>query len=381
LSADQNIFYQEDKYHLTEFRISLQKLRHNLDHFESLLKPKTKFMLMIKANGYGHHSIALAKAFEEDDRVSYFSIAYTDEGIKLRSAGVRKSILVLNPSPNSFKAIIENCLEPEIHNLELLKSFIDFLKNNKEDGQPYPVHLKFNTGMNRLGFDPNELSEVINILKQQDQIRVQSMMTHLSSAHLESEDSFTQQQLQSFDEIIENSKEIQGEGCFFHALNSSGAFRFKDHQYQMVRLGIGLYGTSSIKELRESLQPAGKFVSHISQVRKVEKGASVSYSRSGRAKKDTQIATLSLGYADGFDRSLGNGKWHVEINGELYPTIGNICMGLCTIDIGDAELKIGDEVIIFGGKQSIYDYAKALDTITYEAMVTIGTRVKRVLSD
>lgn len=376
----EKLIFEEDKYHLTEFKVSLAKLQYNLDRFAEMVKVDCKFMLMIKADAYGYQSVALAKAFEKDERVSYFSISYTDEGIQLRNAGISKSIMILNPSPRSFEAIIEHCLEPEIHNLHLLKKFISFLKERKSEGHPYPVHLKFNTGMNRLGFNFSDIPELIKILSSQNVLRVQSMMTHLSSAQMESEDEFTLGQLKEFEKIVAETKEIQDASCFFHALNSAGICRFPEYQYQMVRLGIGLYGTSSIPQLKNSLKPAGIFLTKVSQVREVKKGDSISYSRSGRAEKDGKIATLALGYADGFSRHLGNGNWELEINGKLYPTIGNICMGLSMVDIGNDEVKIDDEVIIFGGKKSIYDYAEALDTITYEVSVSIGPRVKRILT-
>lgn len=375
-----NHHFEEDKFHVTELRISLAKLKHNLNVFSSLLHPNCKIMLMIKAYGYGHDSSALAKAFQSDERIGYFAIAYTDEGVQLRESGIEKPVLILNPSPSSFSSIIANCLEPEIHNMELLKAFIEFLQEHKTEGSAYPIHLKFNTGMNRLGFDYSEIDSLIDLLKQQSVVRVQSMMTHLSSANMPEEDEFTNSQISEFEKIIAETTEIQSDTCFFHCLNSSGIYRFPSAHMQMVRLGIGFYGTSSIPQLKEKLQPSALFVSRISQIRKVKKGASISYSRSGRATEDTQIATLSLGYADGFNRRMGNGNWQVEINGKLYPTIGNICMGLTMIDIGNASLKIGDEAIIFGGQKTVYDYAKVLNTITYEVMCSIGPRVKRVIT-
>lgn len=376
-----SVYFEEEKYHLTELEISLSKLKHNLDRFASFLKPETKIMLLIKADAYGHGAEAIADAFEKDERIGYFSTSYVDEGIRLREHGIQKSILILNPAPRAFQAMVEHCLEPEIHNLELLNDFIHFLQKHKPEGSAYPVHLKFNTGMNRLGFDPSDLQEVVGILTSQRVIKVRSMMTHLSSAHAAEEDEYTLGQLESFKKIIEESRALQSEDCFFHALNSSGIFRFPEHQYQMVRLGIGFYGTSSIPELRDQLRSATTFKSKVCQVRKVEKGASISYSRSGRAQKDEKIATLSLGYADGFNRLLSNGNWEVEIRGKLYPTIGNICMGLSMVEVGDDPIEVGDEVIIFGGKKSIYDYAQALNTITYEVMCSIGPRVKRTIVD
>jgi alanine racemase len=235
--------------------------------------------------------------------------------------------------------------------------------------------------MNRLGFDVPEVPLVVDFLKDNPRIRTKSIMTHLSSTNLKEEDKFSLAQLEAFSKIIESSKSIHKEDTFFHCLNSNGIFRFPDHQYELVRLGIGFYGTSTVPELSEKIKPAAKLVSKICQIRKVKKGDSISYSRSGRAPADTQIATLSLGYADGLNRFCGNGRWQIEIKGKLYPTIGNICMDLSMVDIGDADLKIGDEVVVFGGQKSIYDYAHHLGTITYEVMCAIGPRVKKVLVD
>ncbi|MAY83652.1 MAG: alanine racemase [Flavobacteriales bacterium] len=370
-----------DKQHQTELQISLSAMRDNLNTFISFLKPETEIMLMLKAAAYGHGSTELAKLYEKEERISYYAVAYADEGVRLREAGIEKNILVLNPSSNAFEDIIHHCLEPEIHNLVLLNEFVEFLKSKKHGMAPYPIHLKFNTGMNRLGFDEGEIGQLKEILSNNELIRVRSIMTHLSSTNLPEEDEYSQAQLDAFSRIIDATKTLHQSDTFFHCLNSNGIFRFPNHQYDLVRLGIGFYGTSTVAELSEKIKPSSRFVSRVCQIRKVEKGDSISYSRSGRAPDDTRIATLSLGYADGFNRFSGNGRWQVEINGQLFPTIGNICMDLSMVDIGDADIKVGDEVVIFGGKKSIYEYADLLGTITYEVMCAIGPRVKKVVVD
>lgn len=366
---------------MTELRISKKALDHNLKVFEDLLLPSTKIMLIIKADAYGHGAKLIAQQYENNERIGYFATTYIHEGIELRENGIHKPILILNPDPAAFDVMVEHCLEPEIHNFELLNAFIAYLKNNKTEGSPYPIHLKFNTGMNRLGFEKSQLPDLTELMNSQNSVATKSIMTHLSSAHAAEEDDYSRMQLSLFDEIIEKSKSIQNENTFFHALNSSGIFRFPNNQYQMVRLGIGFYGNSSIADLKLKLKSPLSFISKVCDVRKVEKGASISYSRSGRASKDTQIATLALGYADGFNRLLSNGNWEVEINGQLFPTIGNICMGLSMLDIGDAKVNVGDEAIIFGGINSIYDYAEELQTITYEVMCSIGPRVSRQITE
>ena len=368
---------EADKLHQTEFRISLRALRRNLETFSDCLEPKTKLMLMLKASAYGHSSTLLAREFEGDERISYFAVAYVDEGVELRKAGIEKNILVLNPSPNSFDKLVNHCLEPEIHNLDLLRKFNRFLDQHHQQMAPYPVHLKFNTGMNRLGFEPLEIPQLASFFSSQKNLRTQSIMTHLSSSDLPKEDEFTKDQLTSFAEIIKATTDFQDEDTFFHCLNSNGIYRFPEHQYDLARLGIGLYGTSTIPQLREKLIPAASLHTKVCQIRNVKKGDSISYSRSGRAPQDTQIATLSIGYADGFNRFCGNGRWQVEIDGELYPTIGNVCMDLSMVDIGHAEVQLGDEVTIFGGKKSIYEYATHLGTITYEVMCALGSRVRK----
>jgi len=370
-----------EKLHQTELRIDLGNMRHNLQTFISFLKPETKVMLMLKAAAYGHSSTLLALEFEKEERISYYAVAYVDEGVRLRQAGVEKSILVLNPSVNAFDAMIEYCLEPEIHNYGLLLEFNTFLKAKKSGMAPYPIHLKFNTGMNRLGFEADEVEKISPFLSNNDQLRVQSVMTHLSSSNLPEEDDFSRSQLNSFSKILDETKSFHQDDTFFHCLNSNGIFRFPEHQYDLVRLGIGFYGTSTVSQLGSKLKPTSQLVSRICQIREVKKGDSISYSRSGRAAEDSRIATLSIGYADGFNRLCGNGRWQVEAGGELHPTIGNICMDLSMIDIKGANLNVGDEVIIFGGQKSVYDYANHLGTITYEVMCSIGARVKRLLVD
>lgn len=365
-------------YHLTELRISKSALKHNLEYFSGHLKKDTGIMLMVKAAAYGHDAELLAKSIAGEERIKYLAVAYADEGIRLREVGIELPILVLNPSKNSFTALQEYCLEPEIHNFDLLKSFSEFLAGSASES-PHPIHLKFNTGMNRMGFDLDEIEQLLDFLREAKLISIRSIMTHLSSSNLADEDEFTLAQLAKFQSIIAQTKSIQEDKTFFHCLNSNGIVRFPEHQYDLVRLGIGFYGTSTVPEIRENLIPATTFCSRISQIRKVKKGDSISYSRSGRAPKDTRIASLAIGYADGFNRMMGNGRWEVEINGKLYPTIGNICMDISMIDLGDDEIETDAEVIIFGGKKSIYHYADTLGTITYEVMCNVGNRVKRVL--
>ncbi len=266
-------------------------------------------------------------------------------------------------------------LEPEIHNLTLLRSFIE---DGKNDAKPLKVHLKFNSGMNRLGFDKKECNSVLQLWQSQQQLQLASVMTHLSSSGMPEEDEFTLGQLQEFTAIKKYLSPITEGQTLFHCLNTNGTYRFPDYHMDMVRLGIGIYGSPSVPELQEHLQPICIWKSRVAQVRKVLAGASISYARSGRLAQDANIATISMGYADGFHRRMGNGNWEVEINGKLYPTVGNICMDLFMVNLGSDEAAVDSEVIIFGGKRSIFEFADANQTITYEVMTNISGRVERL---
>ncbi len=358
--------------------ISSAHLIHNLKFFSQQLKNETKIMAVVKASAYGNGATAIAQLIEKEGLAAYFAVAQTQEGIQLKQAGVKLPIVILNPRTEEFSLILKYNLEVEINHLAQLQSLEKVL--SKELSIPScSIHLKFNTGMNRLGFEKADLTDLITILKDEKKWRVKSIMTHLSASNLRTEDAYTLNQFKCFDAIWEELKAYLPSDCMRHALNSNGIVRFPEFQYDMVRLGIGMYGGSSVKEILKQTKEIGVFKSKILQTRRVSKGATMSYSRSGKVSKETHIATVAVGYADGFSRILGNGNWEVEINGKLYPTIGDICMDLTLVDLGEDAYKDGEEVILFGGKKSIHQYAKAMNTITYEAMCRIGTRVKRIL--
>lgn len=353
-------------------------LLENLAVFKSKLKPETKIMAMVKAVAYGHGAVAIAKKLQDFNAVHYLGVANLTKGIELREAGIHLPIMVTNPISSEFKPLIAHSLEPVLHNLELAKSFSDFLQNNNESS--YPAHLKFNTGMNRFGMDLEEVDECLNLAKDAHW-SVRSVMTHLACTDVAEEDDFTKDQLKKFELI--KAKFVSGYqgNPFYHVLNTNGVLRFPEAQHDLVRIGIGLYGATEFKNLQSELKPIAVFKTKIAQVRKVKKGASISYSRSGRASRDTYIGTLSVGYADGFPRCMGNGNWEIELSGKLYPTIGNICMDYCMIDLGpeEPEIQLEQEVIIFGGIKSVYEYAESMGTISYEAMTNIGNRVQRII--
>jgi len=363
----------------SKLEICLANVAHNFNFFKRLVPQETQVMAMIKASAYGNGAIGLAKFIEEKKFASYLGVAYVEEGIELRRAGIRLPIMILNPNKENFHLMIKYCLEPEMHHLEHLNSFEKVLKTEGLESGSYPVHLKVNTGMNRLGFDIVDLPGLIYLLKEKKGWSVRSIMTHLSASSSIADEAYTLRQFQQFNQIWEELRAYLPADCWRHALNSNGIFRFPKFHYQMVRLGIGMYGDAAVPELRQKLKDIAVFKTQITQSRKVLSSETIGYSRAGRIEQDANIATIAVGYADGFSRSLGNGHWHVEINDKLYPTIGNVCMDMCMINLGNDEYKDGQEVILFGGKRSIHQYAEAMGTITYEAMCRVGTRVERVL--
>tara|TARA_R110002096_G_scaffold72174_4_gene172214 strand:+ start:65169 stop:66332 length:1164 start_codon:yes stop_codon:yes gene_type:complete len=357
--------------------ISWTAIQHNINYFKEKIAPATQLMLMLKADAYGVGVIQLAQLIEENKLADYISVAYPQEGIELRKAGITLPIMVLNPNLDSWQSLINYCLEPEIHHLIALKSFSSFLLEQGLEDSAYPIHLKFNTGMNRLGIDENEVPELVAILKNQKRLKVKSLLSHLSCSGVGTEDDFTKKQITTFESICATIETQQNQKVLKHILNTNGIERHSKFQMDMVRMGIGIYGASFYQPLRKKLKEAISLKTKICAIRKVEVGASIGYSRAGTVTKETWIATLSIGYADGMSRWMGNGNWEVEIDGKLYPTIGNICMDLCMIDLGEQNFPIEKEVIIFGGLKSIQDFANAQYTISYEVMTKIGKRVER----
>lgn len=357
-----------------------ENLIHNVRFFKSFLKEETKLMLMVKASAYGHYADKIALKLEESQLVHYFGVATLNEGISLRKAGVSIPIMIQNPNPLYWNKLVEHCLEPVIFDFQNLQSFQNFLvENTSLSESQYPIHLKLNTGMNRLGFDKEDINALQNILSQPKRWKIKTVLSHLSAASNKKEEAFTNQQIDLFKTLKTQLEPYLEKSTIFHILNTSGIFNFSSAQLDMVRLGIGLYGASQNKKLQKNLKPVATFKTKIATVRTVEKGDTVGYERKGKVESPRYVGVISLGYADGFPRKLGNGNWQVEINGKLYKTIGNICMDLSMIDLGEDNLPIGTEVIIFGEKKSIVDYAESLELITYEALTGIGHRVQRKL--
>ena len=367
----------ETRTHDTVLEINLQNLIENINTYRSMLNPSTKMMCMVKANSYGVGSFEVANVLENNG-VDYLGVAIADEGKELRKAGISLPIIVMNPEQSSYSTVIDYQLEPEIYSFRVLDLFVKKLKE-KQISQPYPIHIKLETGMNRLGFHEEEYDRLIETLKQTPQVYVQSIFTHLATADMENEKEYANYQFGRFN----NGYKILSEGLNIqpikHCLNSPGIVAYNNHQYDMVRLGIGMYGYSEYTDfMSKKLKPVIQFKTVISQISELKVGETVSYGRRFTAERPSRIATLPVGYADGIRRSLGYGKGKVGVNGELAPITGTICMDMMMIDVTDINCKEGDEVIIFGSYPTLADITKDLDTIPYEVLTSIDNRVNRV---
>jgi Alr-MurF fusion protein len=363
----------EQKAHRTALQINLNAMIHNLNYFRSKLNPRTRIMAMVKAFSYGSGSFEIANMLQFQ-RVDYLAVAFADEGIALRQAGIIVPILVMNPESTSFDIMIDYKLEPEIYNLHVLRIFNDIAGRKGCDASP--VHLKLDTGMHRMGFMSADIDALIDELPSFKNISVKSIFTHLAGADEEQHDDYTRAQICLFDKMSNEIREILPYQVLRHVANSAGIERFPEAQFDMVRLGIGLYGVSSVDQSK--LQNVSSLISNIVQIKELKAGQTVGYGRKGKAVNDIRIAVVPVGYADGLNRKLSNGVGKFEINGKFAPIIGNICMDLCMVDITGIEAREGDEVIIFGDRYSIIDMANDLGTIPYEVSTSISGRVKRI---
>ncbi|WP_395047482.1 bifunctional UDP-N-acetylmuramoyl-tripeptide:D-alanyl-D-alanine ligase/alanine racemase [Flavobacterium sp.] len=365
----------EEKTHETVLEINLNAISHNLNYYKSKLNPKTKIMVMVKAFGYGSGGFEIAKLLAHH-KVDYLGVAFADEGIELRQAGIELPIMVLNPEMTSFPSIIQYNLEPEIYSIRGLKAFIKITE--QKELTYYPIHIKINTGMNRLGFDDEIVPELISILQKHDSVQVKSILSHLAASDDLTHDIFTKKQILDFDAISNKVVTELKINPIRHISNTSAISNYPQAQFDMVRLGIGLYGVSNdINETKE-LENVGTLKSIISQIRTLDIGESVGYNRRFMAKKPTKIATIPIGYADGISRAWGNGVGYVIINEQKAPIIGSICMDMLMIDVTEINCFEGNEVIIFGKNPSVTTIAKAINTIPYEILTSISGRVKRV---
>lgn len=361
----------EQKAHQTILEISLDAIAHNFKTFQQLLQPQTKIMVMVKAFAYGSGGAEVASLLQYH-KADYLGVAYADEGVELRRAGATLPIMVLNSEANAFDAITENNLEPDIFSFEILDAFQQHLKDN--GFRNYPVHIEIETGMNRLGFAREDISRLGQILKGNEYIKVVSVFSHLVASEDGAEDAFSMHQHQWLSQAANQLQHVLGYPFLRHIANSSGIARLPQLQMDMVRLGIGLYGVGA-----PLLQPALTLKSTIAQIKSIRKGETVSYNRRGVAARDSVIATVRIGYADGYSRRFGNGVGKMLVKGQPAPVIGAVCMDMTMIDITDiADVREGDEVIIFGEPLRVEDLAATIGTIPYEIMTGISQRVKRV---
>lgn len=365
----------EEKTHETVLEINLNAISHNLTFYKSKLDPKTKMMVMVKAFGYGNGGFEIAKLLEHH-KVDYLGVAFADEGISLKNAGIRVPIMVLNPETTSFTAIIQHHLEPEIYSVKGLKAFLKIAEQKKL--KHFPIHIKIDTGMHRLGFEEDNLEDLIQILKGNETVQIKSILSHMATSDDLNHDAFSKSQIALFEKL---STQIQTElniKPIRHILNTSGIANYPKAQYDMVRLGIGLYGISNDEEEQKELENVGTLKSVISQIRTIDKGESVGYGRRFIADRSTKVATIPIGYADGIRRSWGNGVGYVTINGKQAKIIGSICMDMLMVDVTDIDCKEGNTVIVFGENPTVPFMAKELNTIPYEILTSISQRVKRV---
>ncbi|MDR1610091.1 MAG: bifunctional UDP-N-acetylmuramoyl-tripeptide:D-alanyl-D-alanine ligase/alanine racemase [Candidatus Symbiothrix sp.] len=363
----------EEKAHQTVLEVDLDAVIYNLKYFRSFLKPETKIICMVKAFGYGVGSYELAKTLQERG-ADYLAVALADEGAELRREGITMPIMVMNPEEHAFTTLFEHRLEPEIYNHNILDAIIR--ETERRGILHYPIHIKLDTGMNRLGFSANDIPSLVEKLDNQQGVTVKSVFSHLAGSDSPALDNFTQKQIKRFTEeasLLEKELEYP---VLKHILNSAGIERFPDAQSDMVRLGIGLYGISSVDS--KVLEPVATLKTRILQIRDVKKNETVGYSRNGILERDSRIACLPIGYADGLDRRLGNRFGQILVKGKKCPFIGNICMDICMADVTDTDAEEGDEAIIFGKEITITDLANQLNTIPYEILTSISPRVKRV---
>jgi alanine racemase len=361
----------EQKLHDTVLEIDLQALRNNLRTYRRKLHPDTKLMVMVKAFGYGSGSAEIA-ALMQREGVDMLAVAYADEGVELRRAGIRLPIMVMNVSEAGFKNLVNYQLEPEIYSPAVFNAFTAFLQEKKITG--FPIHIKLDTGMHRLGFTAQDIPFLQQQLVNLDRVKIKSVFTHLVASEDPQQDDFTHHQFKLFMELSKELQAMLQYDFIRHVCNSAAIGRFPDFHLGMVRLGIGLYGAAASTEL----QTVTTLKTTIAQIKKVQPGDTVGYGRKGKITQPSTIATVRIGYADGYPRSLGNGNGKMSIGHQWVPVIGNVCMDMTMLDITGVEAAEGDEVIVFGSDPTVHQVAGWAGTIAYEVLTNISQRVKRV---
>lgn len=366
----------EKKVHQTVMEVNLNAVVHNLNEYKARLNKGVKVMGMVKAFAYGSGSAEVASLLQFH-KIDYLAVAYADEGVELRKAGIHLPIMVMNVDEAAFETIAEHNLEPELFSFSIMKAFLQFLEKNGL--QQYPVHLKIDSGMHRLGFEEKDMPALLPLLRDNNRVVVQSVFSHLASSEDADDDAFTTQQAKAYERCCMQIKEALGYTFIMHLSNSAAIFRRPELQYNMVRLGIGLYGVDSSNAHQLSLQTVATLKTTIAQLRNVAAGDTIGYNRRGKTERASVIATIRIGYADGFRRHLGYGKGKVCIHGTEAPVIGTVAMDMTMIDVTDIPgVKAGDEVEIFGKHITVQQVAQWCDTIPYEILTGINQRVKRI---
>lgn len=360
------------KVHGTIMEIDLGAMVHNLNYFRAQLKPATKIMAMVKAFAYGSGSKEVANLLQYH-KIDYLGVAYADEGVELRKNNIRLPIMVMNPSSDTFDVLLHYQLEPEVYSFSFLHSLISYL-----NGRACTIHIKFDTGMHRLGFSEGDVEELVTLLRQHPSLTVASIFSHLAGADEAQHDDYSAEQARLFQRCADKLSQGIAYKPLYHLLNSPGILRLPQFQFDMVRLGIGLYGIDPTSEKNKNLKPVATLKTKVSQVHRLHKGQTVGYGRHGKILGDQQIATIAIGYADGFSRAFSKGVGKVLIKGSLVPVIGNVCMDMTMVDVTDLEVKEGDEAIIFGEGLPIEQLAESIHTIPYEILTNTSERVKRV---
>ena len=362
----------------TVLYLDVDSLLKNLKVFQSLVTKNVKIMAMIKANAYGIGAVTIAKVLEKKN-IDYFGVAYANEGNELRINGIKTPIMVMNPGEKNIDLMISQNLEPEIFSKDSLNRYMEFIQ--KETIPEGKIHIKVDTGMNRLGFKIEDLPLIVESLKKNPNVKVLSIMSHFASADVLEEDSFTRKQNIDFNLFCQKIESEIGYKCIRHMSNTSATERYNRFNGDMVRIGIGLYGCTPLENSKLNLSSVAHLYSKVSHIHMIRKGEGVSYGRDFIAKGDKKIATIPIGYADGFPRILSNGAGKMFINGKLYPVIGRVCMDMTMLDITDSSIKVGDQVEIFGSNIEIIDFAKNCKTTCYEVLTRLSSRIDRVPID
>ena len=359
----------------TVLEIKLSSIEHNLNFFRSKLENSTKILAVVKASGYGSDEVVVAQLLEKQ-KIDYFAVAYVDEGIALREAGIKTPILVLHPQLENLPLFIQYNLEPNLYSKKILLSFLELTE--KSDIKHFPIHLKFNTGLNRLGFKSSDVDFLFTHLKDSNSVTIASIFSHLVASEDRNERDYTLDQIRQFKAIANSFQESLGFKPMMHMSNTSGILNYPEAHFDMVRLGLGLYGFTNDRQLNSHLKNVISLKSVISQIHHIDKNESVGYNRGLIASHKMRTATIPVGHADGIFRSLGQGKIFVTVNEQKAPIIGNVCMDMIMIDVSEVPCEEGDEVIIFDSQQDVLEMASQANTISYEILTSFSDRIKRI---